>query len=459
MKNHKTLPQKLSNKMVFWLFGLYLFTIATAVAQTQLTLDQCIQIALENNISHQNIRLETETARQHKKAVFTKYFPSVTVSLMGFRANTHLVEIKLPGGNLPVYDGNPANLGNATQFAYFPTMAFGMFQKGILGNVNLIQPIYAGGRIDAGNRLASLEEAVYRYKMQLNENDLRLQTEIQYWRIVSLYEKQNTLLAYEQWLDTLYRQTNDAYRTGLILKNDLLKIKVKQNEIDIKKSKLDNAFVLSLMEFCRHLGIAYDPRIQLTDSISIPDSPAALHTHHPEALKIRPEYLLLLKSVEAEHYITQLKRGEFLPELGLGVSRVYLKFDEKQSDYKTIFFGTLQIPISGWWEGVYTLKARSLKEKIALNHMKESSDLLILQMDKAWLDLSDAYKEIALCRTSREQAEENLKISQDSYQNGLVTISDLLEAQATLIHACDQESEAKAEYRIKRAIYLQVTAR
>ncbi len=91
--------------------------------------------------------------------------------------------------------------------------------------------------------------------------------------------------------------------------------------------------------------------------------------------------------------------------------------------------------------------------------MKDNSELLLLQMQKAWQDFSDAYKQVLLSEEAKVQAEENLKVNQDSYNNGMSNLSDLLEAQALQQQMNDQLIDARAGYRSKQIMYLQVTGR
>lgn len=70
----------------------------------------------------------------------------------------------------------------------------------------------------------------------------------------------------------------------------------------------------------------------------------------------------------------------------------------------------------------------------------------MLQTQKAWQDFTDAYKQVLLSEEAKSQAEENLKINQDSYDNGLTNVSDLLEAQAILQQSNDQLTDAIAGY-------------
>ena len=105
------------------------------------------------------------------------------------------------------------------------------------------------------------------------------------------------------------------------------------------------------------------------------------------------------------------------------------------------------------------IQERKIQEHIASNDKDNKIKLLQLQIEKAWRDLEDAHKQLALSEISRSQAEENLNMSKDSYKNGIVDISDLLEAQAIFQETENQLIDAKINYRIKQINYLQKTGR
>ena len=443
---------------------LYIMVIAGVVSyhatsQTRLTLEESKQLALQNNAKVKNGALELEAAQQTRKAAFTKFFPSISASGAMFGAQENLMEISTQGGNLPVYDGNPAHLLTATQFAYMPASTMGLLKSGTFGVVTAVQPIFAGGRIWNGNRLASLGEDVSEYKNRLSQNEVLLKTEEQYWLVVSLNEKTKTIQRYEELLNSLLAQVEDAYKSGLVSRNDMLKVKVKRSEVLLNKSKLENGRRLATMAFCQYIGIPYDSSLVLRDSLTLEASPESYYVENSEALKNRSEYHLLQASVRAEELQSNMKLGEYLPEAGIGVGGLYMKMDESKDRSLGMVFGTVSIPISGWWEASHTLQERRIKEEMAHNSMKDNSELLLLQMQKAWQDLNDARKQVLLSEEAKTQAEENLKVNQDSYNNGMSNLSDLLEAQALLQQTNEQVVDAKAGYRNKQTAYLQVTGR
>ncbi len=429
-------------------------------AQNNYSLQQCKTLALQNNAQVKNKQLDIKASEEIKKVAFTKYFPQVEATAVTFKFDKPLFDMNIPGGNLPVYDGNPANLATATQFAYFPGMSISMLEKGTIGLVTATQPVFAGRRIATGNKLASLGVEVSQIQLAATQDEISLETEKQYWQIVALGEKMKTLERYIQLLDTLHKEVNDAFQAGLITRNDLLKVELKQNELQMNRLKLANGIVLSKMALCQYAGITYHPEISFADSLAAANNPLLIYTDHQQALANRAEYQLLQKSTEAEEYQTRMQRGEYLPQLGVGVGGQYLDkvMGDKNSTYGMVF-GTVNIPISGWWEASHKLKERRIKEEQNQNMVADNTGKLLLQMQQARNTLDEAFQQVQLAEISIRQAEENLKVNRDNYEAGTVTVSDMLEAQAQLQQSHDRFTDTLAEYQLSKANYLRVTGR
>ncbi len=433
--------------------------VTAANGQHSLALDESKYYALHNNAKTKNSVLEMDASRQTRKAAFTKFFPDVSAAGAMFGAEKNLMELSMKGGDLPVYNGDPALLSAATQFAYFPSSTAGLLKKGTLGMVTAVQPVFAGGRIVKGNQLASLGEDVSEYKNHLAINEVIFKTEELYWQVVSLDDKLKTIAKYERLLDRLLAQVTDAYASGIVMKNDLLKVQLKKSEVLLNRSKLENGRSLAAMAFCQHIGIPHDAAIICKDSLAVDGPPQSLFVDHEAALMNRSEFKLLEASVRAEELQTAMKLGEYLPQAAVGVSGVYMKFDDSGDRRIGMVYGTVQIPISGWWGASHTLQERGIKEEMSRNVMKDNSELLLLQMEKSRQDVTDAYKQVLLSEEAKLQAEENVKLNEDSYTNGLTTVADLLDAQAELQHTDDGLTDAKAKYRIDQVFYRQVTGR
>ncbi len=436
-----------------------LLAAGRAAAGEKLTIEKSRSLALENNAVVKNSRLETEAARETKKAAFTRYFPTLNAGGASFKADKPFMEMSIGGGDLPVYDGDPANLPGATQFAYFPPSTISMFGKGTYGMLNALQPVFAGGRIVNGNRLAALGVEAGGYNERIIRNQVIMSTEEQYWRIVTLDSKLRTVADCEGFLARLLVKVESAFQAGLVTKNDVLKVKVRLSELRVNESKLKNGRDVSVMAFCQYIGIPYDPKLELEDVPPHEGTPDSLKVDHGSVLAERPEHRLLEAAVRSEGLQSKLKLGEFLPQAGIGVAGLYMKNDGLKGSTNGVIYGTVTIPLSGWWEASHVMSERKARETMARNELKDRSEALLIQMEKAWQDLSDADKVVGLTRETLEQAEENLRVNEDSFDNGLSDVSDLLEAQTMRRQAMDQVIDAAADYRLKVIHYLQVTGR
>lgn len=438
-----------------------LITWATAYSQTTLTLEQSKTLALENNKAIKNSNLETEAAKQIRKNAYTNYFPKVSANVLGFQAINPLIEYKMEGGNLPVYDGNPANLPSATQFAYFPGMELSMMQRSAIGILNIAQPVYAGGKITTGNKLAQLNVEVKEKQQKLAENDILLKTEQQYWQLISLQEKLKTLGQYELLLQDIRKQLDDAYKSGLIIKNDVLKVQIKQSELEANKNKLLNGKKLTAMQFCQTIGIVYDSTLVLQEYIGVTSNPNHYYTDNQNALTQRTEYQLLEKSVEAAKLQIKMKQGDYIPTIAVGMAGYHINMLEGGTkNYSNgMAYVSVSIPISDWWGGKHIIKEHKIKQEIAQSSFENTKGLLHLQTEKTWTDLNEAWQQISIMQETKLQADENLKVSQTGYNSGVVTLSDLLEAQALVTETANKLIEAKMQYKLAVTTYLQVTGR
>ncbi|MDP4278546.1 MAG: efflux RND transporter permease subunit, partial [Bacteroidota bacterium] len=454
-KDKKTHKKGLLQPATVTLLVCLMASVSPAFSQSSYTLDQCKALALQNNVSVKNRTLEVRSSEQVKKEAFTNYFPKINAGAATFRFNDPLIDKTIPGGNLPVYNGNPATLATATQFAYFPGFSFTGLEKGTIGLVTAVEPLFTGGRIYNGNRLAKVGVEVNHLQLAASNNQIALEAEKQYWQIVALKEKLNTLNRYLSMVDTLHKEVNDARQAGLITQNDLLKVELKQNELKMTRLKLVNGIKLAKMALCQYIGVEYQETVDVSGALPAPESPALYYTDHQAALLKRNEYKLLQKSAQAEKLRTKLQLGEYLPQVSVGVGAQYTDIDE--TDKKNEFvFGMVQIPISGYWEASHKLKDRHIQEQINDNLVKDNTEKLLLQMQQARNTFDEAYEQVLLAETSIRQAKENLKENDDNYKAGLIQVSDLLEAQAQLQQSSDQYTDAVINYQTSKVTYLQV---
>ena len=429
----------------------------SAKTQAQiLTLDSCKSLALKNNHSIKAASYEVKQSYEQKKEAFTHYFPQASASLIAMRSPNYLIKTSIPQMNLPVYDGNPANLLNPSLFTYVPEIPISALDYMNTGSIIITQPIFAGGRILNGNKLAKAGYDINREKQVLTATDVMIKTEELYWTVITLNEKIKTIASYRKLLDTLHRDVAVLYKAGMVQHTDLLKVELKLNDIEMNSMKLDNGYLLVKRALCQHIGVPFDSTLTLTDSPIKIELPQSFYTKPGLAVTKRSEYKMLSNAIAAEELQKKMTIGENLPQVAVGVTAFYIDMMSSITR-NTMAFATVSIPITDWWGGTYKMKQNNMKIETARNKLAETSELLTLQMEKANNELKECYFQINIAKKSLDNAKENLKITTDNYKAGVSTMSDLLEAQSVYQSALDSLTEARCDYQVKKAKYLQST--
>lgn len=415
-------------------FCLFLMVSVSGSAQQAYSLAQCKKLALENNARMKNARLEVSSARQTKEEAFTNFFPSLSASALGYNANQPLVE---------------ANLGG---------MPLALLKNGIVGDITVTQPLFAGGQIVNGNKLAQLGVEVSRFKQEQSAKEVLLTTEVYYWQIISLNEKLKTLAIVEQLVNSLYKDVDAAVKAGVKNRNDLLQVQLRKNSVASDRLQLENGLKLSRMLLGQYVGIKADSLSIEPISFDEPASPERLRTDHGAALLTTPEYQLLAKNVEANRLQQKITVGKYLPTVGIGASYMYDDLMDKDNTTAMVF-AKVSVPLSDWWGGSHAIKKQKFQTMMAQNEQRNNSDLLLIQMQKLWNDVEESYKQVKLAEESVVTATENVRLNTNYYQAGTTTLSDLLDSQLLLQQSRNQHTDAYTQYLIKQTQYLQATGR
>jgi multidrug efflux pump subunit AcrB/outer membrane protein TolC len=434
------------------------FETGTQAQNRTLSIDSCKILALKNNKAIKNAEFDVQASLETKKAAYTNYFPKVSAMGMAMKSADYLVKGTIPSMNLPVYDGNSASLANISQYAYIPNIPINALNYINMASISVTQPLFTGGRIVNGSKLAKIGYEVSQQKKLMNTTEVLVKTENLYWSTISLQDKLTTLNSYEKLLNQLVSNVKVAVKAGLAQRSDLLKVQLKLNEVEMNKLKLENGINLSRKALCQHIGITYDSTLLLVQPLVPTELPQQSNNDNSVAVKNRHEYQLLNKALEAEKLQKKMVLGEYLPQVALGGIGFINDVANKTSS-NAMAFVSVSVPISDWWGGSHKLKESQIRIQQANNKLNETTELLNLQIEQVKNELIETRFQIKTSQVSIDQSKENLKVVNDNYKAGVSSISDLLEAQALHQDAQNQLSDAVCMYKIKLANYRSVVGK
>lgn len=410
---------------------------STATTDTVCTLDECKQMAVANNadiyMADNNLRAAIETRRE----AFTKYFPQVSAGGTWFKTHNDVLEYNV-----------------------LDLFTLGIINKGKAAGIWALQPVFAGGRIVNGNKLAKVGEEAARIRKEQSTNQVQLQTEALYWQLVTLKAQKHTVESAITMLDTLSRQVGEAVDAGVAMRNDLLKVDLKRNGYRADLVNLDNGIELIKMLLAQQVGLGVDARVDVNEAVpdTVPVYPEALFMNSAEALGLTSDHRLLVKNVEAKELEKRMEVGNYLPQVGVAAGWFYHDVFNQSHNFGGVMV-TVSIPISGWWGGSHAIKRKKFELENARTELSNLGQKLEIEMTDKWDNLTAAHRKMTLASEAIAQSKENLRLNQAYYEAGISTITDLLDAQTLYRQAQDDYTGAYGLFKLSEAQYLNATGR
>lgn len=409
--------------------------VLSGYAQRIVTLDECLTMARNNNITLKNAALEILAAREQKSEAYTKYYPQIQANVMAMQTFGTFMQV---GDAIRTY-----------------TAA-----------ISATMPLYAGGQITTGNKLAQLNTDVVSLQRDIQESDVLQRVTECYWQIAKVKYNLNTISAADKQVEEVYRQVGNMVQVGITTRNDLLKVQIRQQELESARLQLQNAQHILRLLLAQQIGCAsQDIDISATE-IEIPVNPDNLQVSVLDAVNMRDELSLATKGVEVSRMQVRQERGKLLPTIGVGVTGFNygmgglpdaLGYYVKTNAINGLAMGSLSIPITAWWGGSHAIKRRKMALQQSQNILQQTREQLAIDIESAWSSLQESYKQIEIARTGVAQAQENLRLSLNGYKAGTETLTNLLEAETLNRKMQDGLSSAIADYQIKKSNYIRKT--
>ena len=489
-------------RMISISFLLCPLSLISAGAQEFLTLDSCRAMALRGNKQLGVAELKQEVAHNLKRAARTKYLPHLSaigsyqytseeISLLNDHQKSVLSNLgtstagALQGlgtgvqtqvGLLLSQMGVPAealqqmSVQLQQQMGQTLTNTAGLLntegQKIVdafrtdtrnifAGSLIVTQPLFLGGALVAVNRLADLNE-----QMMQSESDARRQavlynTDQAYWQVVSLRHKQRLAESFLAVVKKLDDDVQKMIAEGVATRSEGLSVSVKVNEAEIAVQKVNDGLVLSKMLLCKEVGLPIGTDIRLADEDATELATVALHPQLDveQALENRPELKMLGKAVDMSRQTTNILKAGNLPQVALtggyalSNPNVLNGFEKKFGGFWNVGL-LVRIPIWNWGDVAYKVRASKGATAIAALEQEEARELIELQVNQSTFKVDEANKRLTMAQASIARAEENLRVANVGFQEGVITPTTVMEAQTAWLQAQSQLIDAQIEVRL-----------
>ncbi len=382
---------------------------APARAQTVLTLPEALRLAARSSFSADAARLDLAIAREDTARIKSSYYPQIT----------------LEGGHL--------NLDNQPFFVSGPIVFPSANQTSWEYKIAAREFLWDGGRRSTAMAASRTRESAIGLKGDSDVRRAQAAVAERYVTLLSLRGQREVLNQREKALSDYLRVVKDLFEQGMTARNDLLRTEVALRGVGDQASVLENAAATTSEALNKDLGL--DPTAPQALPDGLPPPPPVPWNEgacRARAVEQNDGVKALEQKVKALEQAVELKRRDYYPNLVAEVSHSY-----QQNDYllyphvNALFLGLSLDVFDGGARAAQVRQARDEADK-ARRELEEAKRGVSLAVGQARRDYEEALREVETARANVAASEENLRIIQDQYKEGLARTTDVLDAESVL---------------------------
>lgn len=430
-------------KLHILLIAFVLGTFFSELTAQTLTLDECVNKALEYNKSLSSAKLKLDQTRFDMKSYKANFYPQFNLIALDFYT-TAKGDFTIEGGHLPIYNyveeagtfvpnvtKNADGSYTLNQYADFPSQTMKWKLKNMfVGSISVMEPLYAGGKISTAYEMSKLGVNMANENIRLTESEVIVKTHEAYYQAVKAKELGEVARSYKTLLDELKKNVEGAFRHGMSTRNDIMKVQVKQNEAELSIQKADNGYQLAKMNLCHIIGLP------LNSEVEVGQADPSANVSIPVDMGVRPEHAILDNKTELARQQVKLIKSDYLPNVAVGATYSYANGGELAGK-KLINNGSasvgvvVKMPLDLFGGGTNKVRSAKAAYQIAQMEQQDFDEQMQLEWAQCKNIFDEAQTEVCLCQTALEQAAENMRLSKQQYEVGFEPLSDYLETQAS----------------------------
>ena len=431
-----------NKRMVFFLIVLSMGLKTEAQSQALMTLEQCRELALEHNKQIQMAQADAVASDYLVQSAKTKYLPRIDFAGGWINPGDRPLRPFAINFNIP---------GVTPQGFSIPLDFISVAPKEVYtGGFILRQPIFMGFKIVEANKIARYTSELLHEKVKMEEADVLASVDEAFWRVISVQEKVTLAQTYKSLLDHLGQDLENLYTEGMTTRNEVLKVQVKKNEVELSLVKAKNGLALSKMLLGQIIGVDAN-QIELDTGIISEEqlSSRLLALTNNDTIE-RAEIVMLRNKLAITESARKMVKSQFLPNIFLTAGYNWTQpnlYKGTQNNFGgdwMIGVG-VQIPVLTWGDRLHQVHMADQQVAKAKLELQDSQEKINLQIQQNRFKHAEALKRMELTKLSKEQAEENLRITKNSLLEGMNSVRDILEAQVMWEKASSADIDARVE--------------
>ena len=335
---------------------------------------------------------------------------------------------KLSGAASFQYTGNPMELTlDIPSIGLSKTVEGKNLNYG--GSLSILQPVYTGGRVLESIRMAQHQQALVGNQAKALNDAVCYQTDIQYWSAVARQEIVDVAEDFRNSIAALVKTIKEMVEVGLVDPQDLLMAEVKLNEAEYQLLQAQSNFETGRMALNSMIGVRLEQPTELDAQIPIVVVSDSLWLSTGMG---RPEIQMAYDKIRIAESTKKLNDSQFKPQFYVGVEGSYSSPGynfKKDLDPNYAVYAKVSVPIFEWGKRRSEKRVSSFRIGMAEDNLNKVVDRVELEVSVARKALSQAIERVRLSESSLAKAEENEAKAVERYNEGKVSVVEVIDAQ------------------------------
>ncbi|MDA3616666.1 TolC family protein [Polluticaenibacter yanchengensis] len=401
---------------------------ANAQTTKHLSIEEAISLGIQNSNSLKIDQAKIEQATAGYIEAKNRQLPELKLTGMAAALTNAKVDMKM------------AQQGSDPSSFPIPHSAY-------LGSANLSYPVYTGGKISYGIQSATyLQQAA---KLQLENNKSAVSYNISQ-AYNNLYKASQAIKLLEENLKAAQERDKQFLRlesNGIIPKNDRLKASLQTSELELQLLDAKNNYKIASINMDLLIGLPDSTQLEVDDAyVKDNNTLNSLGYYLDNAKTLRKDLEALSLKRKAAEMGTKSAKAEHLPTVALTGGYIAADLPKVISMYNVANIGVgINYNLDNLWKKNSALtKAKANEMELeATNDML--NDQITLEVNRDYQNVVLANNRIEVLERAVEQANENYRITKNKFNNGLATMTELLDADAIQIATNINVTNAKAD--------------
>lgn len=401
------------------------FVISGSIEKNiDMTLDNCIRLALGNNPSIKAAFQDILAADARIKQVWSNYFPTFSWQT-GY---TRLRQLQLSDA-----------LGENLEFNYY-----------LLGQASVQQMLYDFGVTQNQATIRKLDYEGYKKTFEAIVNDVIYQTKDAYYNVLYAYENKRVAQETVDKYQVFYNQAKAFYTTGMNPKVDVTIAETNFSSAKLKLIQADNSVNLAIAKLNNVMGVPFIEKYDILDRLKYRPVNLTFEQAIDIAREARPELKRAEIRVEAVNQTVKLTKKSYLPTVSFE-AQFQRGGRTWTSNHGFNIGGYLTFPnVNAMLIRNEIKEAKYLYDRELANAL-DIQNSIYLEIQNAYLTLEEKRNQLPVAILQVKQSKENYELSYGRYRVGEGSPTELKDAENTYEQAQLTYYTALYEYNSARA--------